>query len=96
MKMEIFVGFSPLRIPERDGTTLNFRIDHFGDRIRIQETKLHQNHTLVEKIIFLPEMVYTLPVFETPLFQTSFFLCVKLERFEVVSVDISTAGISKC
>ena len=37
---------------QRGPATLNFRIDHFGTHIRIQETKLHQNHTLVEKIIF--------------------------------------------
>ena len=37
---------------QRGPATLNFRIDHFGDHIWIQETKLYQNHTLVEEIIF--------------------------------------------
>ena len=37
---------------QRRSTTLNFRIDHFGTHIRIQETKLHHNHPWVHKLFF--------------------------------------------
>ena len=37
---------------KRSLATLNFRIDQFGTHSRILQTKLHQNHTLVEKKFF--------------------------------------------
>ena len=43
-----------------DLATLNSRIDQFGSHIRIQETKLHQNPTLDEKIFFWSKMAFTL------------------------------------
>ena len=51
------IGFG---IFNADLATLNSRIHQFGTHIRIQETKLHQNHTLVEKIFFWSKMAFTL------------------------------------
>ena len=51
------IGFG---IFNADLATLNSRIHQFGTHIRIQETKLHQNHTLVEKIFFWSKIAFTL------------------------------------
>ena len=40
---------------QRRPATLNFRNDNFETHIRIQDRKLYQNHTWVEKIIFCPK-----------------------------------------
>ena len=40
---------------QRRPATLNFWIDQFETHIRVQEAKLHQNHTSVEKIFFFVE-----------------------------------------
>ena len=53
------IGFG---IFNADLATLNSRIHQFGTHIRIQETKLHQNHTLVEKIFFWSKIAFTLVV----------------------------------
>ena len=45
-----------------DLATLNTRFDQFETHIRVQETKLHQNPTFVEKIFFLSKMAFTLPL----------------------------------
>ena len=57
----IEIGFG---IFNADLATLNSRIYQFGTHIRIQETKLHQNHTLVEKIFFWSKMAFTLHITE--------------------------------
>ena len=53
------IGFG---IFNADLATLNSRIHQFGTHIRIQETKLHQNETLVEKIFFWSQMALTLAI----------------------------------
>ena len=57
VKIVFEIGFG---ISNADLATLNFRIYQIEAHIRIQETKLHQNPTLVEKIFFWSKMAFTL------------------------------------
>ena len=65
VKIVFEIGFGILNA---DLATLNTRFDQFETHIRVQETKLHQNPTFVEKIFFWSKMAFTLNVTITSFF----------------------------